>query len=107
MGAVDVLVNNAAIILRCEPQDLTDDQALSVLDVNLLGAFRCAREVFPVLRQSASASIVNVTSTTGGLGTVDSTAYAMSKAGLERSLTRSPSPGLASAFASTLPHPAR
>jgi 3-oxoacyl-[acyl-carrier protein] reductase len=81
-GGIDVLVNNAAVILRCEPQDLTDEQARSVLDVNLLGAFRCAREAFPALRQSAAPSIVNVTSTTGRLGTIDSTAYAMSKAGL-------------------------
>lgn len=81
-GGIDVLVNNAAAIVRCEPQDLTDEQARSVLDVNLLGAFRCAREAFPALRQSAAPSIVNVTSTTGRLGTIDSTAYAMSKAGL-------------------------
>jgi 3-oxoacyl-[acyl-carrier protein] reductase len=87
-GQIDVLVNNAAIILRCEPQDLTDDQALSVLDVNLLGAFRCAREVFPALIASDAPAIVNVTSTTGRLGTIDSTAYAMSKAGLG-GLTRS------------------
>jgi NAD(P)-dependent dehydrogenase (short-subunit alcohol dehydrogenase family) len=87
-GQIDVLVNNAAIILRCLPEDLTDDQALSVLDVNLLGALRCAREAFPFLRQSASPAIVNVTSTTGDLGTVDSTAYAMSKGGLG-ALTRS------------------
>jgi len=87
-GQIDVLVNNAAVILRCVPQDLTDEQALSVLDVNLLGSLRCAREVFPFLRESASPAIVNVTSTTGRLGTVDSTAYAMSKAGLA-GLTRS------------------
>jgi 3-oxoacyl-[acyl-carrier protein] reductase len=81
-GGVDVLVNNAAVILRCEPQDLTDEDALSVLDVNLLGAFRCAREAFAALCRSKAPAIVNVTSTTGRLGTIDSTAYAMSKAGL-------------------------
>ena len=71
-GQVDVLVNNAAIILRCVPQDLTDEQALSVLEVNLLGGLRCTREVFPSTTTGGlHPAIVNVTSTTGRLGTVD------------------------------------
>ena len=81
-GGVDVLVNNAAVILRCEPQDLTDAQAQSVLEVNLFGG--SAAPGGGVRRPCAvrlPRSIVNVTSTTGRLGTLDSTAYAMPKQG--------------------------
>lgn len=59
-GRLDVVVNNAAIMVFKPIEDLADDDFLRVLHVNLLGAFRFTREVFR--RCAPGACVVNVAS---------------------------------------------
>src|SRR5436309_2020778 len=50
-GRVDVLFNNAGInVPGATIDELTVDQWRSVVDVNLTGAFLCAREAFALMR---------------------------------------------------------
>jgi NAD(P)-dependent dehydrogenase (short-subunit alcohol dehydrogenase family) len=97
-GAVDILVNNAAIQDRAMLADTTAEFWDRVQSVNLRGPFLCLREAAKIMRAGGrGGAIVNVASTSAvhpvmtGLG-----AYAASKAGVV-ALTRNGAFELASA----------
>ena len=68
-GGLDVLVNNAAITggMPQEPTKVTGAQVLEVVDTNVVGVIRVTNAMLPMLRQSPSPCIVNVSSTVGSL----------------------------------------
>jgi 3-oxoacyl-[acyl-carrier protein] reductase len=82
LGPVDVLVNDAGILVRGLAEDLAPAVFRDVLDVNLTGAFLCARAVIPGMKARGRGRIVNVTSISGTLGTAEASAYNASKWGL-------------------------
>jgi NAD(P)-dependent dehydrogenase (short-subunit alcohol dehydrogenase family) len=85
-GHVDVLVNNAAIHYdtwqRASRADL--QVVWEALDTNLIGAWRTAEAMIPLLRASRHGRIVNVSSEAGSLASMGAgtPAYATSKAAL-------------------------
>ena len=87
LRGLDHLVNNAgtpATPSPVPPHDLDAiDEAMwrTVLSVNLVGPYRCARAAAAALRHGGGA-IINTCSVAGLTGTGSSTAYAASKAGL-------------------------
>ncbi|MDB4943240.1 MAG: short chain dehydrogenase [Labilithrix sp.] len=68
-GALDVLVNNAAIIAAGDgPPSKASLAALqTTLDVNLVGALRVTQAFLPLVRKAAAGRIVNVSSTMGSI----------------------------------------
>jgi NAD(P)-dependent dehydrogenase (short-subunit alcohol dehydrogenase family) len=70
-GKVDVLVNNAGIILelsaKIRPAALDLTMLKETFETNLFGAFAVIRHFLPLLKQSATAQIINVSSTLGSL----------------------------------------
>lgn len=82
LGPVDVLVNDAGILVRGLAEALSPADFRAVVDVNLTGAFLCARAVIPGMKARRSGRIVNVTSISGTLGTPEGSAYNASKWGL-------------------------
>ena len=90
-GRIDILINNAAILVDRVPRVLDLDAAIlkSMLDTNVCGPLRVAKALVPLLRKSREARIVNVSS---GLAQVsqpgsDRPAYRLSKLALN-GLTR-------------------
>ena len=64
-GSVDILINNAAIDMP-DLFDLKDaDQFRKILDVNVVGAYNCAKRVFPKMREKGWGRIINISSTNG------------------------------------------
>jgi len=82
LGAIDVLVINAGVLERAPIDALTEAQWDRVLDVNLKGAFLCARAAWPAMAAKKSGRIVAIGSISGTLGTPNATAYNASKWGL-------------------------
>ena len=62
-GTVHVLVNNAGGVLHRLPfHELTDEQWLEVLDLNLVSAVRLTRSVLPHMRKERWGRIINIAS---------------------------------------------
>jgi len=78
-GAVNVLVNNAAILHLAALEDTTGDDLERVLRVNTLGPFLGIRAVLPAMKRAGGGSIVNVSSIDGLAAKNGVAAYATSK----------------------------
>jgi NAD(P)-dependent dehydrogenase (short-subunit alcohol dehydrogenase family) len=66
-GAIDILVNNAAIYAGLERKPFYEiDVAVwdRVMEVNLKGAWLCAKAVYPCMRQQGHGKIINISSAT-------------------------------------------
>jgi NAD(P)-dependent dehydrogenase (short-subunit alcohol dehydrogenase family) len=81
LGGLDVLINNAGLGLPQSAGAAPDEDALSVIDVNLLGPWRVTAAALPALRESRG-RVVNVASGLAHLALPWGTAYCMSKRGL-------------------------
>jgi len=64
-GKLNVLVNNAGIIIRAPLEETTEDIWNRVLDVNAKGVFLGTKLVMPEMRKAGGGSIVNVSSISG------------------------------------------
>jgi NAD(P)-dependent dehydrogenase (short-subunit alcohol dehydrogenase family) len=83
LGGLDIVVNNAATLVRRSFRELDLDDLEAAWEVNLRAPALIMQESFEYLRKAEAPSIVNVVSTAGvngGIATVS--AYGMSKAGL-------------------------
>ncbi|HLT29438.1 MAG TPA: SDR family NAD(P)-dependent oxidoreductase [Myxococcaceae bacterium] len=87
-GRVDVLVNNAGIVVRRSLLDMEDADYTRVLDVNLVGPFLLIRRLVPGMIERHEGRIINVSSISGTLGSPRQSGYCASKWGLN-GLTRS------------------
>ena len=80
-GGLDVLYNNAGIILGKALVEMTDGEWDRILDVNLRGTFLTMRALVPLMT-GRQASIVNMSSGLGLVGAEMLTAYSASKGGV-------------------------
>jgi len=81
-GAVDVLINNAAItkdgiMLRMAEEDWDE-----VIDTNLSGPFQCVRAAAPYMIKQRRGHIINISSIVGLQGREGQANYSSAKAGL-------------------------
>jgi NAD(P)-dependent dehydrogenase (short-subunit alcohol dehydrogenase family) len=88
LGAIDVLVNGAAVDCDWVPTaELSVDSWDRTIAVNLSGAFYVSRAVLPFMAAGGGGAIVSITSVAGHRVWPHDVAYGVSKAGLEM-LTR-------------------
>ncbi len=81
-GGVDILVNNAGITRDALLMRMTDEQWDAVLNVNLKGAFLCARAAIRGMMRKRWGRIVSLSSVVALGGNPGQVNYAASKAGL-------------------------
>lgn len=85
-GRLDLLVNCAGttrFIPFADLADVQDDDWLRLYQVNVVGAFHCARAARPLLRASGRGQIINVSSVAAQLAQGSSIPYCCTKAALD------------------------
>ncbi|MBR4445857.1 MAG: SDR family oxidoreductase [Solobacterium sp.] len=65
LGGVDILINNAGIDLPDLFSNKTAEQFRRVLDVNVVGAYNCAKRVYRHMLAQEYGRIINISSTNG------------------------------------------
>jgi 3-oxoacyl-[acyl-carrier protein] reductase len=97
LGGVDILVNNAAVMLVKPFLELTEDDWDRVLANDLKSVFLCCRATLPGMLAQGGGTIINIASELAYLGRAQYAAYTAAKGGV-LALTRS----LAREFAPTI-----
>ena len=86
-GSLDILINNAGMAAKAKAHELKYETWKKVINVNLNGAFLCAREAMKIMIKQKSGRIINIGSISGQMSRPENAAYTASKFGLE-GLTR-------------------
>ena len=83
LGGLDVVVANAGIARRVPSAELSDDDFRRLLDVDLIGVFRCFREAIPHMRAAGGGRLLATSSIAGAhYGWPDHVHYTSAKAGI-------------------------
>jgi NAD(P)-dependent dehydrogenase (short-subunit alcohol dehydrogenase family) len=69
-GNIDILLNNAGLLVKKPFSDLTDDDWLMMFQTNLLGHVRIIRKIAPLMGKLNRGHIVNISSMGGIQGSV-------------------------------------
>jgi NAD(P)-dependent dehydrogenase (short-subunit alcohol dehydrogenase family) len=89
VGAIDVLVNNAAVLIPAQSMlEATDEQIDQALAVNIKAPFLLTAALVPSMVERGAGVVVNMGSVNGEAGMAVAALYGASKAGLH-SLTKS------------------
>lgn len=86
-GKIDVLVNNAGVLLRGSLLDTDDKTWDETINTNLRGVFYCAKAAVPHMMKRKYGRIINISSVAAFSTRSSSAVYAASKAGVA-ALTR-------------------
>jgi len=81
-GRLDVLVNNAGMIVRQAIEEIDDAAVERQMSVNLLGPIALCKAAVPLMKRAGSGKIINVTSVGGSRGCYQFGIYSATKAGL-------------------------
>ncbi|MBN2177172.1 MAG: 3-oxoacyl-ACP reductase FabG [Demequinaceae bacterium] len=90
-GPIEILVANAGITRDGLLMRMTDEDFEAVIDINLVGAFRCVRRVAKTMIRQKAGCIILIGSVVGLMGNPGQINYSSSKAalvGMARSITR-------------------
>ena len=88
-GKLDVLVNNAGILIRKGVEDTTEEEWDRIMAINAKGVFLGTKRAIPAMRQAGGGSIVNISSTAGLVGSPHGSAAYTATKGAVRLLTKS------------------
>ena len=81
-GHIDVLVNNAGIVMDAQLVKMTEEQFDKVIDINLKGTYNMARALVDTMIAQGSGVILNASSVVGVYGNFGQTNYAATKFGV-------------------------
>ncbi|WP_063042157.1 SDR family NAD(P)-dependent oxidoreductase [Nocardia pseudovaccinii] len=90
-GTLHIVVNNAGVTAPAMFGNTTEESVQLLLDIHVLGAFRCAKAALEYLPTDGTGRIINVTSSAGLAGALGQVNYSAAKSaivGLTKSLAR-------------------
>ncbi len=79
---IDVLINNAGVLLVKDFEKVTEEEFDDVIDTNLKGVFLCSREILPHMISLKGGKIINISSGAGKSGFSKLSIYCASKFGV-------------------------
>ena len=88
-GKLDILLNNAGILIRKNIEDTTEADWDRIFAVNAKGVFLGTKAVLPALRANGGGSIINISSTAGLVGSPNGSASYTATKGAVRLFTKS------------------
>lgn len=78
-GPINVLVNNAGIVISKTLEEITEAEYRKVIDINQVGVFLGLKTVAPSLKKGVDGAIINISSINGLRGGLSTIAYDASK----------------------------
>ena len=81
-GRIDVLFNNAGIVMIRSLTDMTEDEWDTMMAVNVKSVFLMSKYAIPLMEKTGGGSIINTASILGLAGAEDYAAYSASKAAI-------------------------
>jgi NAD(P)-dependent dehydrogenase (short-subunit alcohol dehydrogenase family) len=78
-GRIDVLVNNAGVVLVKQLEEVAWEEYQKVINTNLGGTFLLCKYVLPIMKRQGSGAIVNMASVSGHVGQIDHALYGATK----------------------------
>ena len=82
MGGLEIMVNNAGLMLLGPIEGTDTEQWRRMIDVNLLGLLYCTHAALPLMREQGEGHIVNVSSIAGRRASFGSAVYNLTKFGV-------------------------
>ena len=88
-GKLDILLNNAGILIRKNIEETTVEDWDRIFAVNSRGVFLGTKAAIPVMRENGGGSIINISSTAGLVGSPNGSASYTATKGSVRLFTKS------------------
>jgi NADP-dependent 3-hydroxy acid dehydrogenase YdfG len=82
LGGLNILVNNAGVMLLGPVEGADTDEWRRMVDVNVLGLLWCTHAALPLLREGGGGDIVNVSSVAGRRADAGAAVYNLTKFGV-------------------------
>lgn len=79
---IDILINNAGIVIDKRLENMDIKQWEKVISVNLTGTFNCTRSVIKYMQKQGRGKIINISSIVGETGNIGQSNYSASKGGI-------------------------
>ena len=88
-GKLDILLNNAGILIRKNIEETTEEDWDRIFSINAKGVFFGTKAAIPAMRENGGGSIINISSTAGLVGSPNGSASYTATKGAVRLFTKS------------------
>lgn len=83
-GHLDLLINNAGVVSAGHLADISDEDIIQQINVNLTGLILLTKKALPLLKKSSEGAIMNISSGYGYIAMPFYSVYAATKAGVKQ-----------------------